>query len=396
MRFAWARDARGGSALVIKTVDPGSPAAAAGLRPGDLIAGFPSPRDRAALTIQAGLSSGYYLADGQTAALDVQRGDAVRRVRLQAESAPSPTPIWFVELRLAVYVLGILVVGILVAARPNSLTWSFALFVILGLSPNIEMLEFAGMAASPGLFVAALFAIIPCAIAVGYAALIAFAARFPALEPQPGYQTVERATWLYLALVSLGFAELYVGKLYGWPSLSWATLIYAMYFPPAFVAIGLLVRTLLRSRGDDRIRLAWAVLGPSLGTLFVLGDVWLTAWLPPRDPTPLAFGLLSAIVPFSMMYAILRHRVIDIGFALNRSLAEAVSQSESALPGRGGGPDRRLLVRRTALLLSANLPLHELYGQLAVLLASFVDASGVLITVGDARAARPSIASRTA
>jgi len=48
----------------------------------------------------------------------------------------------------------------------------------------------------------------------------------------------------------------------------------------------------------------------------------------------------------------------------------------------------RDLVRRTALLLSANLPLHELFEQVASLLATYVDASIVQVAVGDEREAR--------
>ncbi|HET9095863.1 MAG TPA: GAF domain-containing protein, partial [Candidatus Baltobacteraceae bacterium] len=40
----------------------------------------------------------------------------------------------------------------------------------------------------------------------------------------------------------------------------------------------------------------------------------------------------------------------------------------------------RDLVRRTALLLSANLPLQEVFGQICVLLSAFVDAPIVLIS----------------
>jgi diguanylate cyclase (GGDEF)-like protein len=48
----------------------------------------------------------------------------------------------------------------------------------------------------------------------------------------------------------------------------------------------------------------------------------------------------------------------------------------------------RDLVRRTALLLSANLPLHELFEQVASLLSAYVDASIVQVAVGDDREAR--------
>jgi diguanylate cyclase (GGDEF)-like protein len=48
----------------------------------------------------------------------------------------------------------------------------------------------------------------------------------------------------------------------------------------------------------------------------------------------------------------------------------------------------RDLVRRTSSLLSADLPLQDIFGQLAVLLALFVDASSILIAIGDESDAR--------
>jgi diguanylate cyclase (GGDEF)-like protein len=65
------------------------------------------------------------------------------------------------------------------------------------------------------------------------------------------------------------------------------------------------------------------------------------------------------------------------------------------MPGIGSAAERyerlkkgRDLVRRTALLLSADVPLPELFAQLAVLLAVFVDASSVLVAIGDERESR--------
>src|SRR5579862_4885308 len=48
----------------------------------------------------------------------------------------------------------------------------------------------------------------------------------------------------------------------------------------------------------------------------------------------------------------------------------------------------RDLVRRTALLLSADLPLHDLLGQLTTLLSAFVDASSILVAIGNESNAR--------
>ncbi|MBV8489952.1 MAG: diguanylate cyclase, partial [Candidatus Eremiobacteraeota bacterium] len=60
------------------------------------------------------------------------------------------------------------------------------------------------------------------------------------------------------------------------------------------------------------------------------------------------------------------------------------------MPDTAGKVERRDrdLVRRAALLLSADLPLRELFGQFAVLLSSYVDASMVLIATEDGEGGR--------
>ena len=117
-----------------------------------------------------------------------------------------------------------------------------------------------------------------------------------------------------------------------------------------------------------------------------------------------AFGLLGLVgeqslsyaiwqvsfvaMPVGFTYAVLRHRVIDIGFTLNRVLADVVSRPVVRSSAQEPPAIRRLLVRRAALLCSADLPLQEVYGQFATLLLAFADASSVFIVAGDRKSAR--------
>lgn len=383
MRLAWRNNDVGERNLVVTSVEPNGAAASAGLRPGDEIFDFASPADRIALALQSNLGTGWYLAVGQPASFWIESATIQRHVVLRAAPADTHRPKWFMEVRLITYLVSALVAGLLVLLRPSVTTWGFALFVILAEQPNILPLEFIGQRGSPVLFAVSLFAFVPCAVAAGFLGLIAFAARFPSAKPQPGYGVVERAAWIYMGLVVLACAEHYVGECYGWPSLSFAALVNWVYYVPALVAIALLLRTLLRSRGDARHRLSWAILGPSLGSLFTMGNVILVAMHVPYAYAA-SFGFLSSLTPFAMLYAIVRHRVIELGEGLDERFAHAIAHSAPAQRK----PGRRELVRRVALLFSTKLPLHDIYAQLSGLLTHFVDASSVLIAVGDKDGAR--------
>jgi len=383
MRLAWRTNEYGARNLTVTAVDPGGAAAIARLMPGDEIVGFGSPVDRVALALQSNLGTGWYLAVGQPASFTVQDAGGQHFIMLRAAPADTHRPKWFMEVRLITYLISALIAGLLVLLRPSVITWGFALFVILAEQPNILPLEFIGQRGSPLLFAISLFAFVPCAVAAGFLGLIAFAARFPSSRPQPGYTVVERAAWIYMGVVVLAFIEHYVGECFGWPSLSFAALVNWVYYVPALLAIGLLLRTLLGSRGDARHRLTWAIAGPSLGSLFTMGNVVLVAMHVPYVYAA-ACGFVSSLSPLAMLYAIVRHRAIELGEGLDERFAHAIAHSAPA----HRKPGRRELVRRVALLFSTKLPLHDIYAQLSGLLAHFVDASSVLIAVGNKDGAR--------
>ena len=372
-----------GAALTIVTVEPGSVAARSGLLPGDRVVGFPSLADRIAMTLEVPQG---WLAAWRPVAFSVQRAaQPARAVRLVG-SRHSLGPLWFVLMRLSVYLLGVAVVCGLVALRPSVVTWSFALYVILFLWPNYWFWQYVGVFASP----AALFWVILLSyliISVGSLALVVFATRFPQSATHPHvYRTVERLAIAFFVLVGLAFVQYQAAQVYGWPAIDYNTLSNAQEFVPTLVATALLGWTLARSRKEERGRLAWAIAGPLLCALFEVIDTWLKSILSLSIVYPTTAGFISSIAPFAMMYAILRYKVIDIGFTLNRSFAQAVSQPKSA--PRDAREARRMLVRCASLLFSAELPLDELYGQLAALLVSFVNARSVLIAVCDERGTR--------
>lgn len=132
-----------GPALTVVSVVPDTVAARAGLAPGDRVVAYGSFADRIALALEGNLASRPFLAVGQPIDFSVQRGSIVRAIHLVAVPARLPT-FWFIELRLSVYLLGVLVVGALVALRPSAVTWGFALFVVLAEVADLWPLLFFG------------------------------------------------------------------------------------------------------------------------------------------------------------------------------------------------------------------------------------------------------------
>ena len=358
------------------------PAAKAGVEAGDTIVSFPSFSDRIAIV---GESNIYFLKPGQQVSFSIERAGRIIPIHLRAVGVPLQRTIWLYELRLALYLLGTLIVCALVLLRPSVLTWGFALFVILATPPTLEFTEFIGSLGWPPGFLAAWF-LTDAMYYIGLQGLVAFAVRFPDNAPRTSYRMVERVVLAYNAVLLVGLAFSFSTGIFGAPTWSLWNLNYfltlGLYNVAALVAIALLAVSLYRAAGDAKIPLYWALGGPLLSMTLYLADAWLSSLPSATLLIPLLLGMFSSIAPFAMMYAILRHKVLDIGFTLNTTFVEAISQAtgptEPAIA-------RRQIVRRTALLLSADLPLQTLYSQFAILLASFVDASTVLLAVKSAK-----------
>ncbi len=382
LSVAWQKSGSHDRSLVVTAVTRGLPADRAGVRVGDTIVGFPTFSDRITVVGEGTL---YSMAPGQRVAFTLQHSRRVTPLTLQAVGRPLTRTIFLAEFRLALYLLGTCIVGALVFLRPSKITWGFALFVIFATQPTLEITEFIGSLRWPPGFLAAWF-LTDAVYYVGLQGLLAFAIAFPDNAPPKSHRILERIVLAFNGLLIIALIGGFVNAFFGIPAWSiWslpdlATVI--IYNVPAIVAITVLAIKLTSAKGDARIPLIWALGGPLVSMILFVADMYWSALPFLGTSTPILLGMLSSIAPFSMMYAILRHRVIDIGFTLNTTFAEAVSQTKGATEPIAA---RRQIVRRTALLLSADLPLQTLYSQFALLLASFVDASTVLLAVKSAK-----------
>ncbi len=299
----------------VTSVTPGGSAAQAGVRVGDII-DFAAmlPQDRRSIFMIYNAER-----DGVAATFAFVHGASLKHVtlvsklhaRTLADNASD------VVLILSQIAFGIIVMA-LVLLRPGVLTWAFFIY---GLSAVDGSVTAEALAPTP-LQVAqsAWFNVLPIA---GLVAFIIFALRFPSNTLTRWKRFTERdVLWLSPPLL---LAALYGGI---GPSLllpgavSVSTIVYDAIVPLGYL-VGVLafVATLLHATPQERPRVVWVVCGFILGyggfgiynALFTSG-VFIPIWLTNILQTS------NILVPITVMYAILKHRVIDIRFFLNRAL----------------------------------------------------------------------------
>jgi len=305
--------------FTITGVVPNSPAAQAGIRPGDvLVAKYMSQAQRALVFADN------YAFPGEPVLLSVRHGQELRRVRIVLSSPPLTAQRTFAIALGALNSLAFFVVaGALVMLRPSRTTWAFLL--VAACNPGI----FAGLSSPPlpetlnlarGLLLAGLSAAF-----VG--GLLIFAARFPEGAPRGWRVWLDRGAVPFAALV-------FVLNLCG----DWFDLFSAQsppaWFVPALRALSPIIAvvvalaflsTYFSAGGAERQRVKWVIATFTL----TLGIVVVSAVLHPSGSaaqmTLAIVGELATIsIPLAIAYAVLRHRVLDVNFVISRALVFAV------------------------------------------------------------------------
>jgi hypothetical protein len=290
---------------VVRLVVPRSPADDAGIVPGDRV-------DIGALGI-AGHLSLMAPRPGTTLRLIVDHDGASRAVTLTAvRRERTATLRWLIVGEFVSTAAFIVVGGLLVFLRPAPMTWWLWLFCA-GIVPVNDLLDFysflpSGVQTGTWLFARVFlggFSTFP---------LMPFVLRFPN-DRISGWRARVRVPAIALTVVLLAFYATiaWVGLTRGLDhySLLNALPALAVYL---FSSI-LIVLTYSGSQGAERQRLKWAVMGLLAGFVAqVVVYVPAAPWV-----SPLA-GIVSIVMPLSVAYAALRHRLIDADFVINRAL----------------------------------------------------------------------------
>lgn len=292
------------------TIDPGSPAARAGLRDGDVI-GCLNLHDFETIfpTFQA---PGYGTSP--------IRGCIVRNGRqapFELVALPGPPAeslygaIGFTLLRVLAYVVFLFVGSALVILRPSPMTWLLFAFCVLT-SPAAASSD-ALLWLSPANY---LTAMLPLQLGQFLStALLLFTLVFPDTSlPQGWRRTAFAIVCLASAVsVSLEFAHMVsadvTSGVFGGPLVRNVNLVTAV------VVVVVMLGRLAGMRPSDRARFGWVAFGIVVGVAanflrLLPGSFFLGTFA----------GTMTVVMPITLMYAILRRHVIDVRFAISRTV----------------------------------------------------------------------------
>jgi len=314
----------GGHAKLITSVRPGGSADRAGLRAGDILEFDP---DRDTDWVLAGYRP---MPRGFAASVPVRRADGTRAEVMLAPERVVYLPTANDRLAMAARIACIFVVpliGLVVMwARPGFMAWALICAWLTGLPVRVWADYYLAYEAGPLPGVLAYLG--PFTLSL-VPAFVSFALCFPrdAAKLWPGWR---KASGLLgaLAMMPLLFSTLHVAPFERLPVpseyLAWAIAAILILLG----AIVILARTFRGSNEQERARLKWAILGMSVAWGAYIGFIAITprfvvgSSLSASALTPgnwlWTFATLTFLLSFS--YAVIRERVVDVQFAISRTL----------------------------------------------------------------------------
>jgi len=308
-----------GYGAIIKAVEPGSPATAAGIVPGDRI-------DLANTSFSVrpyvvGVTAPVPV--GTRVTLRIEHDGTSRDVTLAAVLhegyGANRISLAFGILSGAVFIL---TGAALIFFRQSLTTWGFGLFCLLS-NPVIPALS-RFPSAQAHLAYVVLYDILQN---VGVIGLLVFALNFPQRVNRSWRRTLVRllpalfvvvagwTLWIDLAICVFGIPVDLPNRL-----------LQVAFGLIDVVAIALITETYLSGPGEDRARLRWVLIGFYVGLvcnfvgnlLLYTANVSLPVWV---DNVLVA---LVVTLPLTVGYAVVRHRVIDIDFFISRAIVYAL------------------------------------------------------------------------
>jgi hypothetical protein len=311
----------GPDGVTIIAVEPGLPAAKAGILVGDRIS-----YGHLAVPGRLNALQSEWVDPGTSLRLEVFRRGSLHTVLLEPAEFPSLYAIADLSFALAGLALGAVSLT-LVLLRPSRMTWGFALVAPPLLLPDV-LFRWEQHAPTPfGLSYEIAVALLYALQASG---MMIFASRFPTDTPRGPNRVVDR-----LAVpVGAAIAAIYVyvaGSIWlsASPPLSWV-LFAQDYIAPGFPSIAALLAistTYVISSGNLRSRLAPTLLAFVLLIVAGIAQQFGTALTSNPGQTLFLyfwFAFASVLVAVAVAYGVIRHRVIDVNFIVGRTLVYSI------------------------------------------------------------------------
>jgi hypothetical protein len=229
-----------------------------------------------------------------------------------------------IALRFVSSVAGIAMVLIALALlllRPGAMTWAFFGYA-LALNPA-STTRFTASLSVPGIIATTGWLLM--LFGLGSVGLVVFALRFPSDRMSA---TGRRLLRIYLVLFTPAFAAylyfVFVFPLYGVSGGRWFSattdFIGVLSYAIAMIGFG---ETYVHAMPENRQRTKWVIAGFGVGVAgfivdLVFSDVSLSALTIPAW-IPACGGLASIMIPITVSYAVIHHRVVDIRFTIGRA-----------------------------------------------------------------------------
>lgn len=302
--------------LRVVTVDSHSTADEAGLKINDQIDLASLNRDS-----QNPVLAGRTSLPGQRIIVPVKRG--TKKLYFAMITEPEPMDFAKKVLILSREFAMLLFVGIgaaLVLLRPSITTWAFYAYC-LGLNPAPGSLLPYLLSAPWNLVIFVVGLIISV---VGFVGLAVFAALF-LHEESVGWRRLICRLAPFALLVMCGLTIWAVLSAYSNTGSIVLDVFISLLIATLVVALFALVETFISARGTDRQRIRWVILGFGIALVALI----VTIIFPhPQSKIPYwlyaSLLLINVVVPLTVAYAVIRHRVIDVSFVVSRALVYAI------------------------------------------------------------------------
>lgn len=296
--------------LTVQAVAPGSPAEKAHIRAGDRVS-IAATRENMLVSLVTESGDREIVRDG------------ARTIELRAAAANGP-PLALTVISYPARLAFVIIAAIVAWRRPDdpaarALSVFLACFGV-AISSNLALFHpfWARMLT---------IALVQALFFVGTLAALAFACRFPSL-PQHGLRR-ELDRWLWLvALIGIVLGDSPLLIRYANPA---ATQNVRALLPLPFLILyaAVIVATLVAfwnsyrwATGRERVRVRWVLITFAFGFSGII--IYFASILAQRGMPYLQFASFTMLaIPFGLAYAILRHRMLDIGFVVNRALVYA-------------------------------------------------------------------------
>ncbi|MGC2130462.1 MAG: hypothetical protein WA629_10220 [Candidatus Aquilonibacter sp.] len=207
----------------------------------------------------------------------------------------------------------------LVFLRPSVMTWSFYAYATGFLSTQASMAFYYAYLSQPAYYTLSFllntvwgnFAVLP---------LLPFVLRFPDDKLTGFGKAFDRILWIAIALAFGAYS--YEWYEYGKGVPVWWSGAIDTWLPLATFAVATLILMKKYKYATLQIRQRFGFLTVGLIVSFLAYAVYFVPWIPRSISEAIGFAVV--IMPISVMYAVLRHRVLDVNFVLNRALVYGI------------------------------------------------------------------------